>query len=268
MDQTLFPGFKPTGSASSSCDESLEDTAAEDFPVEATRGGYAAASYSTRSGSSSGSSSGSYSTRSATRPTTPARTSTTRAVRVARHASSSPSSSSASEAGCGATPRSVRRPGRVEHQSHHDAEAWLIAAALPEGFRTPFDQTAALAEGKGTSACYSRCRSDCAEHHRNSLETEPGYVPGHDTTFGSTTSSSSSRKKDVECEVSFADVLQYAGAASVEVTGGPKLLRHVKVRVAPRGIEPSTAAGTPRRGSRPVPRAAGARFVFPPRASD
>lgn len=98
----------------------------------------------------------------------------------------------------------------------------MIAAALPEGFRTPFDQTAALAEGKGTSACYSRCRSDCAEHHGNSLETEPGYVPGHDTT------SSSSSRKDVECEVSFADVLQYAGAASVEVTGGPKLLRHVK----------------------------------------
>lgn len=153
----------------------------------------------------------------------------------------------------------------------------MIAAALPEGFRTPFDQTAALAEGKGTSACYSRCRSDCSEHHRNSLETEPGYVPGHDTTFGSTTSSSSSRKKDVECEVSFADVLQYAGAASVEVTGGPKLLRHVKVRAAPRGIEPSTAAGTPRAGSRPVPRTAGARFfspttyafaAFPPRASD
>lgn len=138
----------------------------------------------------------------------------------------------------------------------------MIAAALPEGFQTPFDQTAALAEGKGTSACYSRCRSDCAEHHGNSLETEPGYVPGHDMT------SSSSSRKDVDCEVSFADVLQYAGAASVEVTGGPKLLRHVKVRAAPRGIEPSTAAGTPRRGSRPVPRAAGARFVFPPRASD
>jgi len=32
----------------------------------------------------------------------------------------------------------------------------------------------------------------------------------------------------VSCAVPFADVLQYAGASSVEVTGGPKLLRHIK----------------------------------------
>ena len=116
----------------------------------------------------------------------------------------------------------------------------MIATALPEGFQTPFDQTAALKEGKGTMACYTQCRADCAEHHGKLLDTEPGYISGQDTTFESSTSSSSSRA-DVKCAVSFADVLQYAGAASVEVTGGPKLLRHVKVRVAPSGIEPSTA---------------------------
>ncbi len=194
VDQTLFPGFKSTGSASSSCDESPEDP-----PLEAPRGGvgYAAASYSTRSGSSSGS----YSTRSATRPGGPARTSTTRAVRGARHASLSPSSSSSSSSSAGsssasrssagsasgsgsssvagsrATPRSVRRPGRDDHQSHHDTEAWMIAAALPEGFQTPFDQTAALAEGKGTMACYTRCRADCAEHHGNRSIQSPGIFP-------------------------------------------------------------------------------------------
>ena len=32
----------------------------------------------------------------------------------------------------------------------------------------------------------------------------------------------------MSCAVPFADVLQYAGASSVEVTGGPKLLRHIK----------------------------------------
>ena len=116
----------------------------------------------------------------------------------------------------------------------------MIATALPDGFQTPFDQTAALKEGKGTMACYTQCRADCAEHHGKLLDTEPGYISGQDTTFESSTSSSSSRA-DVKCAVSFADVLQYAGAASVEVTGGPKLLRHVKVRVAPSGIEPSTA---------------------------
>ena len=36
----------------------------------------------------------------------------------------------------------------------------------------------------------------------------------------------------------------------------------IKVRAAPSGIEPSTA-GTPRRGSRPVPRTAGTRFSSP-----
>ena len=258
VDETLFPGFKSTGSASSSCDESPEERL-----LEAPRGGvgYAAASYSTRSGSSSGSSSGSYSTRSATRPGGPARTSTTRAVRGASYSSSSSSTStssagsssasrssagsasgsgsSSSEVGSRATPRSVRRRDRHDHESHHDTDAWMIAAALPEGFQTPFDQTAALKEGKGI-ACYTQCRADCAEHHGKLLDTEPGYISGQDTTFESSTSSSSSRA-DVECAVSFADVLQYAGAASVEVTGGPKLLRHVKVRVAPSGIEPSTA---------------------------
>ena len=256
MDETLFPGFKSTGSASSSCDESPEERL-----LEAPRGGvgYAAASYSTRSGSSSGSSSGSYSTRSAARPGGPARTSTTRAVRGASFSPSSTSTSSAgsssasrssagsasgsesssSEPGSRAAPRSVRRPDRHYHESHHDTDAWMIAAALPEEFQTPFNQTAALEKGKGIH-CYTQCRTDCAEHLGKSLDTEPGYISRQDTTLESSTSSSSSRA-DVECAVSFADVLQYAGAASVEVTGGPKLLRHVKVRVAPSGIEPSTA---------------------------
>ena len=51
------------------------------------------------------------------------------------------------------------------------------------------------------------------------MEKQPGYV-------GYTDSSPSSAK--VSCAVPFADVLQYAGASSVEVTGGPKLLRHIK----------------------------------------
>jgi len=51
------------------------------------------------------------------------------------------------------------------------------------------------------------------------VEKQPGYV-------GYTDSSVSSAK--VSCAVPFADVLQYAGASSVEVTGGPKLLRHIK----------------------------------------
>ena len=38
----------------------------------------------------------------------------------------------------------------------------MIAAALSEGFQTPFDQTAALKKGKGI-ACYTQCRVDCAE---------------------------------------------------------------------------------------------------------
>lgn len=101
----------------------------------------------------------------------------------------------------------------------------MIGDALPEGFRTLFDQTAALAEGKGTIACYSRCRADCAEHHGKSLETEPGYLG---TNSLDTSGPISKSRRVLQCAVSFADVLQYAGAASVEVTGGPKLLRHVK----------------------------------------
>jgi hypothetical protein len=106
--------------------------------IEATRGA------STSSGGGGG---GAWST---ARPTSAARTSV-------RQASVSKSRGEERE---GASPRSVPRPGQGRHH-HRDPDAWMIGTALPDDFKTPFDQTAALAYGAGTYQCYSRCRSDC-----------------------------------------------------------------------------------------------------------
>lgn len=62
----------------------------------------------------------------------------------------------------GDSPNIVDRPDQpgVSRHHHRDPDAYLIGDKLPDGFKTPFDQTPALALGYGKT-CYRRCRSDC-----------------------------------------------------------------------------------------------------------
>ena len=55
------------------------------------------------------------------------------------------------------------QPGVSRHH-HRDPDAYLIGDKLPDGFKTPFDQTRALAKLRykyGKKKCYRVCRSDC-----------------------------------------------------------------------------------------------------------
>lgn len=218
VDESLFPGFKPDGSASS-CDGS-EPGPEEPEPglqaahVEVSRaaagaaaGGEAAGATSARRPVPETTAGRSAGTPSAPQSARPARESAGRGRRLLdRHRESS------------------RVGSRIDahRDAHHDA-SYMIGDPLPEGFPTPFDASAARALLPDKEACYRQCNATCVDHFRSRVSTEPGYDPS-----SASSSSSGSGSGRVQCAVSFADVLQYAGAAAVEVTGGPSLLKHVR----------------------------------------
>ena len=65
----------------------------------------------------------------------------------------------------GDSPNIVDRPDQpgVSRHHHRDPDAYLIGDKLPDGFKTPFDQTARWPSwaGKTVKECYRVCRSDC-----------------------------------------------------------------------------------------------------------
>ena len=213
VDKTLFPGFKPDGSASS-CGDGSDAQEQEPEPelqaanVEVSRAA-AGADRENDAGAVS-----------ARRPVPE--------TAAGRSAPSAPQSARPARQSGGRGRRLLGRHRESRHRessrfdSHHDA-SYAIGDPLPEGFPTPFDASAARALLPDKKACYQKCNATCVDYFRGSrIASEPGYDPA------TASSSSGGGSGRVQCAVSFADVLQYAGAASVEVTGGPSLLRHVR----------------------------------------
>ena len=106
--------------------------------------------------------------------------------------------------------RKFRGPGGHHHHHHKQHHHPVI--------ETPFKQDL---KNWGTGPrCYQSCRKTCEDYFDYNIKYEPGYKTHDSSHYGS--------EKRVQCKVAYADVVQYCGAAGTEVTGGPKLLRHIK----------------------------------------
>ena len=222
VDTTLFPGFKPDGSAascSSSGDtEPPEQTEADPQAANVEVSRAAAETRARRAGGA---------LVSARRPAP-------EPFLTAGRSAGAPNTQQSEGAARQSAGRGRRLLGRrressrvgshrESHRESHRDTSYAMGDPLPEGFDAPFDASAARAALPDEKKCYRECARACVEHFTSKMASEPGYDE-HD--FASSPSGSGSGR--VRCAVSFADVLQYAGAAAVEVTGGPKLLRHVR----------------------------------------
>ena len=201
-DPTIFPGFKPDGSVHDSCDHSSsshdghqrssQEEEEEELPkmVEMLRHGGATAAADNDAFRS-----------------------------IARPSSHDKEASPRSASGRGLLEDDVGRRFQGKHAGHRLHRRSSHHTSEPEpAISTPFYQDL---KNWGTGyTCYKKCRTTCEGHFNETIEYEPGYKHGYGFEWGS--------EKRVQCKVAFADVVQYQGAASVEVTGGPKLMRHIK----------------------------------------
>lgn len=216
VDTTLFPGFNKDGSAAS-CSSGGEPEQPEppeaDLQAAHVEGSRAAAGADARGAGAA--------TVAARRPVPETFLTAGRSA----GATSAPQSARAARQSAGRGRRLLGRRRESHHDHSHHDDSYAIGDPLPEGFDTPFDASAARASLPDGEACYQQCNASCVAHFDDSkMASEPGYYQPE----SASSSGSGSGSGRVQCAVSFADVLQYAGAASVEVTGGPKLLRHVR----------------------------------------
>ena len=115
----------------------------------------------------------------------------------------------------------TRADGRTFRDHHDSHETTHVDPGLPDPFASWVDKWDPYARWRpggslnlSPTKCYNRCMMQCNNTMTRQAQRE-------DPTYNSTSGS-------VSCVVSMSDSIQYAAAAAVEVTGWPKVLKHIK----------------------------------------